>query len=64
MKVAIKTLGCKVNQAESDILATTFSREGVEVVSFGEEADLYIVNSCAVTKEAENKTRQMENRIF
>ena len=64
MKVAIKTLGCKVNQAESDILATTFSREGVEVVSFGEEADLYIVNSCAVTKEAENKTRQMVNRIL
>ncbi|HXL02979.1 MAG TPA: tRNA (N(6)-L-threonylcarbamoyladenosine(37)-C(2))-methylthiotransferase MtaB [Candidatus Atribacteria bacterium] len=64
MKVAIKTLGCKVNQVESDILATTFSQEGVEVVSFGEEADLYIVNSCAVTKEAENKTRQLVNRIL
>ena len=64
MKVAIKTLGCKVNQVESDILATTFSREGVEVVNFGEEADLYIVNSCAVTREAENKTRQMVNRIL
>lgn len=64
MKVAIKTLGCKVNQVESDTLATTFSQEGVEIVDFGEEADLYIVNSCAVTKEAENKTRQLVNRIL
>jgi len=53
MKVAIKTLGCKVNQVESDILTTTFSQEGIEVVNFGEKADLYIVNSCAVTREAE-----------
>jgi len=64
MKVAIKTLGCKVNQVESDILATTFSREGIKVVDFGEEADLYIINSCAVTKEAEHKTRQLVNRIL
>ena len=64
MKVAIKTLGCKVNQVESDILTTTFSQEGIEVVNFGEKADLYIVNSCAVTIEAENKTRQLVNRVL
>ncbi len=64
MKVAIKTLGCKVNQVESDILTTTFSQEGIEVVNFGEKADLYIVNSCAVTREAENKTRQLVNRVL
>jgi hypothetical protein len=39
-------------------LSYYFSQEGIEIVDFGEEADLYIVNSCAVTKEAENKTRQ------
>ena len=64
MKVAIKTLGCKVNQVESDILTTTFFQEGIEVVNFGEKADLYIVNSCAVTREAENKTRQLVNRVL
>lgn len=62
MRVSIKTLGCKVNQAESDLLLTAFERAGFTVVDFDEVADCYIVNSCAVTEEAERKTRQYIRR--
>lgn len=62
MRVSIKTLGCKVNQAESDLLLTAFERAGLTVVDFDEVADCYIVNSCAVTEEAERKTRQYIRR--
>lgn len=64
MRVSIKTLGCKVNQAESDLLLTAFQSGGVEVVDFEEVADCYIVNSCAVTEEAERKTRQYLRRAM
>ncbi|MBC7217190.1 MAG: tRNA (N(6)-L-threonylcarbamoyladenosine(37)-C(2))-methylthiotransferase MtaB [Candidatus Caldatribacterium sp.] len=62
MRVSIKTLGCKVNQAESDLLIAAFERAGLTVVDFDEVADCYIVNSCAVTEEAERKTRQYVRR--
>lgn len=64
MRVGIKTLGCKVNQAESDLLYTAFVGRNIEVVGFDEVADCYIVNSCAVTEEAERKTRQYIRRAL
>lgn len=64
MRVSIKTLGCKVNQAESDLLCTAFEKAGLTVVDFDEVADCYIVNSCAVTEEAERKTRQYVRRAI
>ncbi|HBK61420.1 MAG TPA: tRNA (N(6)-L-threonylcarbamoyladenosine(37)-C(2))-methylthiotransferase MtaB, partial [Firmicutes bacterium] len=48
-RVAIATLGCKVNQYDSDALALQFRKEGFEVVPFGDTADVYVVNTCTVT---------------
>jgi len=64
LKIAIKTLGCKVNQAESDLLAALLKRENIHIVDFEETADMYIINSCAVTKMSEKKTRQWVRRAL
>lgn len=58
MKAAFYTLGCKVNQSESEYMAELLSKVGFEIVSPNEEADYYIVNSCTVTATADQKTRQ------
>ncbi len=58
MKVAFYTLGCKVNQTESEYMAELLSKAGFEIVSHNEEADYYIINSCTVTATADQKTRQ------
>jgi len=64
MKIAIKTLGCKVNQSESDILAAILKSENISLVDFADQADWYIINSCAVTKMSEKKTRQWISRAL
>ena len=64
MKIAIKTLGCRVNQAESDILAALLKGEKISLIDFEDQADCYIINSCAVTKISEKKTRQWVNRAL
>ena len=56
-RVAFQTLGCKLNQYESDSLATQFQRAGYQVVGFEETAEAYIVNSCTVTGRADRKSR-------
>lgn len=61
-KIAISTLGCKVNQFESASFLSSFEREGVEIVPFSEEADVYIVNTCAVTAKAAAQSRNMIRR--
>jgi len=58
MKAAIYTLGCKVNQTESEYMAELLSKAGFEIVSPNENADYYIINSCTVTATADQKTRQ------
>lgn len=58
MKAAFYTLGCKVNQYESEYLAQLLTNAGFEIVSPNEEADYYIINSCTVTATADQKTRQ------
>lgn len=58
MKVAFYTLGCKVNQYESEYMAELLKNAGFEIVSPKEEADYYVVNSCTVTATADQKTRQ------
>ena len=63
MKVCVLTLGCKVNQYESDSLTCALENLGYEVSSKLEEADFYVVNTCAVTNEAERKSRQMLAKI-
>ena len=63
MKAVVFTLGCKVNECESESLVSGLKARGFEVSDKLEYADLYIVNTCAVTKEAEKKSRQTASRI-
>ena len=59
IRVAITTLGCKVNQVESAALDNAFAAAGCALVDFREQADIYVVNSCAVTARAGQQSRQV-----
>ena len=59
MKVVAFSLGCKVNKYESDSILEDFKKKGYEVSDKLEYADIYILNTCAVTSEAEKKSRQL-----
>lgn len=61
-RIAVYTLGCKVNQYESDSMMDMLAEEGCEIVSFDETADVYIINTCSVTNMAERKSRQIIHR--
>ena len=61
-KVAFCSLGCKVNQYETNAMAQKFIKKGYEIVEFNEYADIYIVNTCTVTNVADRKSRQMLRR--
>ena len=58
IRVAIETLGCKLNQAESETLARQFTSRGCQIVGADEETDVYILNTCTVTHIADRKSRQ------
>lgn len=62
MKVAFYTLGCKVNQYETDIMIKEFKDKGYDIVDFDKKADIYVVNSCSVTNMSTRKTRQYLSR--
>ena len=57
--VAIETLGCKLNQAESESLALQLAEMGYRLVSPSESADIYILNTCTVTSTADRKSRYL-----
>jgi len=63
VKASVVTLGCKVNECESASLIRGLEQLGYEVSDGLVEADLYIINTCAVTAEAEKKSRQMVARV-
>ncbi len=58
MKAAFYTLGCKVNQYETELMAQSLKEAGYKIVPHAEEADIYIINSCTVTAISNQKTRQ------
>ena len=62
MKVAIYTLGCKVNQYETQAMEQSLRARGHEVVDFAEAADAYVENTCSVTAVSDQKSRQMVHR--
>ena len=62
MRVAIYTLGCKVNQYETAAMETELQRRGHTLVDFTDEADAYIINTCSVTAVSDKKSRQMIRR--
>ena len=59
MRVGIYSLGCKVNIYESEFVTSLLKDAGFEIVSFSEEADVYIINTCSVTNEADRKSRKI-----
>lgn len=61
-KVAFYTLGCKVNQYETQALINIFKDAGYEIVDFSETADIYLINTCTVTSLSDRKSRQMIRR--
>ncbi|NLZ44972.1 MAG: tRNA (N(6)-L-threonylcarbamoyladenosine(37)-C(2))-methylthiotransferase MtaB, partial [Clostridia bacterium] len=63
LRVVFHTFGCKVNQFDTAGLAEKFREQGFTVVSPGEPADIHVVNTCTVTKTAEQKARQLMRKI-
>ncbi len=64
MKVAFHTLGCKVNQVETEQLKEEFIARGYELVDFTREADVYIINTCTVTHTSDRKSRSLIRRAI
>ena len=62
MKVALTTLGCKLNYAETSTYERGFVAHGLEVVPWNDVADVYVINTCAVTETAEKKSRNLMRR--
>ena len=63
MKIAIYTLGCKVNQYETQAMERLLRARGHEIVDFSAAADAYVVNSCSVTAVSDQKSRQALHKI-
>lgn len=63
-KVALHTLGCKLNFSETSSIGKQFLQNGFEVVDFNNEADVYVINTCTVTENAERDCRQVVRRAL
>ncbi|MFQ5895621.1 MAG: tRNA (N(6)-L-threonylcarbamoyladenosine(37)-C(2))-methylthiotransferase MtaB, partial [Nitrospinota bacterium] len=61
-RLAFGTLGCKLNQFETEAMRALCLQEGMELVPFEEEADIYVVNTCTVTENADRESRQLARR--
>ncbi|HYW96877.1 MAG TPA: hypothetical protein VE870_14880, partial [Bacteroidales bacterium] len=61
-RVAFKTLGCRLNQYETDALVTQFHNAGYQVVKFGEASDVTVINTCTVTNQSDQKSRNYINQ--
>ena len=62
MRYAIYTLGCKVNQYETQAMETILTGRGHTLMEFDAEADVYIINTCSVTAVSDKKCRNMIRR--
>jgi len=63
VKIVLSTLGCKLNQAEIELLAHRFREEGHTIITSIDDADIYILNTCTVTHTADAKSRQLLRKI-
>src|SRR3982750_872360 len=61
--VAFHTLGCKLNYAETSTLSRLLENEGFEKKEFDAQADVYVINTCSVTDNADKECRQLVRRI-
>jgi len=62
IKVAFKTLGCRLNLSETDAIAAEFARNDYKVVDFNSEADVFVINTCTVTNQSDQKSRRVINQ--
>jgi len=58
-KVSFKTLGCRLNQYETDAMVTEFHNGGYEIVEFSDDADVCVINTCTVTNQSDQKSRNI-----
>lgn len=63
MKAAFYTLGCRVNSYDTQAMIELFKTNGYEIVDSHEKADVYVINTCAVTNESERKSKQIVRRL-
>ena len=63
-KVAFYTLGCKLNFSETSTIGTQFVKNGFEIVDFKDSADVYVINTCSVTDNADRECRQVVRRAL
>ncbi|MBN2480894.1 MAG: tRNA (N(6)-L-threonylcarbamoyladenosine(37)-C(2))-methylthiotransferase MtaB [Bacteroidales bacterium] len=63
-RIAFKTLGCRLNQFETDSVATDFHAAGYEIVGFNEKADIYVINTCTVTGQGDHKSKSAINQAL
>ena len=61
--IAFHTLGCKLNFSETSALASQLNKEGYEQRDFEEKADIYVINTCSVTDNADKECRQLVRRV-
>ena len=64
LKASFYTLGCRLNQAETALISSTFTDGGYEIVPFNESADVCVINSCTVTEHADAKCRQLVRQVL
>ena len=62
-RVAFKTLGCRLNQSETDSLVSEFHHAGYRIVEFSDTADVYIINTCTVTNQSDKKSRNLISQV-
>ena len=63
MRAAFHTLGCKVNQYDTEAMLESFERAGYEIVPFNSDADVYLINTCTVTGTGDQKSLKLMRRI-
>lgn len=64
LKASFYTLGCRLNQAETALISSTFTDDGYEIVPFNQSADVCVINSCTVTEHADAKCRQLVRQVL
>jgi threonylcarbamoyladenosine tRNA methylthiotransferase MtaB len=64
MKAAFYTLGCKLNYSETSTIGTQFKENGFEIIDYDSKADVYVINTCTVTENAEKDCRQIVRRAL
>ncbi len=63
MKIAFHTLGCKLNYSETSFILKEFQNDGMKITNFSEQADIYVINTCSVTENANKECEQIVKKV-